>query len=157
MRHHQHVLRDRGRRRARRPRRTRRAPARRCAGRTGRAPAPGILPDLQNGEERGARLGADGLDDWTARFVAQLAAPRAQHISLSGADGPEHVLVDVEGAWAALAQRSEEWTVRRGGPVRLWDAVEVHLLRWRTEGAPPLERFEVLATPEDQSITWPTA
>ncbi|MFF3911727.1 hypothetical protein ACFYZJ_38725 [Streptomyces sp. NPDC001848] len=41
--------------------------------------------------------------------------------------------------------------------MRLWDAVEDHLLRRRTDGAPPLERFEVLATPEDQSITWPTA
>ncbi|MGW5663474.1 hypothetical protein ACWEWG_25730 [Streptomyces sp. NPDC003758] len=59
-------------------------------------PALGILPDLQDGEERGARLGAGVLDDWTARFVAELAAPRAQRISLSGADGPEYVLVDVE-------------------------------------------------------------
>lgn len=121
-------------------------------------PALGVLPDLASGEERGARLGADVLDDWTARFVAQLAAPRAQRISLSGAEGTEHVLVDVEsGAWAALAQHGEKWTVRQGGPVHLWDAVEDHLLRWRADGAPALERFEVLVTPEDQSVNWPTA
>ncbi|WP_371330059.1 protein-L-isoaspartate(D-aspartate) O-methyltransferase [Streptomyces sp. TP-A0356] len=119
-------------------------------------PALGILPDLESGEERAARIGTDVLDDWTARFVAQLAVPRTQRLSLSGSDGTEHVLIDVEaGAWAALAQHGKEWTVRQGGPVRLWDAVEDHLLRWRADGAPALDRFEVLVTPEAQRINWP--
>ncbi|MFD4261953.1 ATP-grasp peptide maturase system methyltransferase [Streptomyces sp. NPDC058534] len=117
----------------------------------------GMLPDLESGQERPARLGATVLDDWDARFVAQLAAPRAQHLALTLSDGTKHVLVDVEaGSWAVLAQDGEQWTVRQGGPVQMWDAVEDHLLRWRTDGSPALDRFEVTITPEAQRITWPT-
>ncbi len=119
-------------------------------------PPLGMLPDLESGEERPARLGADVLDDWDARFVAQLAAPRTQRLSLTPAGTTQHVLVDVEaGAWAALTQDGEQWTVRQGGPGRLWDEVEDHLLRWRADGSPDLGRFEIVVTPEGQRITWP--
>ncbi|WND33929.1 ATP-grasp peptide maturase system methyltransferase [Streptomyces sp. BB1-1-1] len=119
-------------------------------------PPLGMLPDFDSGQERHARVGADVLDDWGARFVAQLAAPHAQRLSLTLADKAHHVLVDVEaGAWAALAQEGEQWTVRQGGPVPLWDAVEDHLLRWQADGSPALDRFEVIVTPEGQRVTWP--
>ncbi|MGC9441628.1 ATP-grasp peptide maturase system methyltransferase [Streptomyces sp. WG5] len=120
-------------------------------------PPLGILPDFESGEERSTRVGADVLDDWDARFVAQLAAPRTQRLSLTSADGTRHVLVDVEaGAWAALALDREQWTVRQGGPVPLWDAMEDHLLRWQTDGSPALDRFEIMITPQGQRVTWPT-
>ncbi|MFD4258163.1 ATP-grasp peptide maturase system methyltransferase [Streptomyces sp. NPDC058534] len=119
-------------------------------------PPLGMLPDFDSGDERPARLGADLLDDWDARFVAQLAAPRVQRLSLTLADTAQHVLVDVEdGAWAALSRGGERWTVRQGGPVQLWDAVEDHLLRWQADGSPALDRFEVTITPEEQRVTWP--
>ncbi|MFF9215648.1 ATP-grasp peptide maturase system methyltransferase [Streptomyces viridosporus] len=119
-------------------------------------PPPGMLPDLTAGEERAARLGADVLDDWATRFVAQLAAPRVQRLSLTLADTTQHVLVDVEaGAWAVLSLDGEQWTVRQGGPAQLWDQIEEHLLRWRADGSPPLDRFEIIVTPEGQRITWP--
>ncbi|MEV0305257.1 ATP-grasp peptide maturase system methyltransferase [Streptomyces prasinus] len=121
-------------------------------------PPLGMLPDLERGKERAARLGADVLDDWDARFVAQLAAPRAQHLSLTLADKTQHVLVDVEaGTWAALSRDGEQWTVRQGGPAQLWDQVEDHLLRWRADGSPALDRFEITVTPEAQKVTWPKA
>ncbi|SBT90472.1 methyltransferase, ATP-grasp peptide maturase system [Streptomyces sp. DI166] len=121
-------------------------------------PSLGMLPDLESGTEREARLGPDVLDDWDARFVAQLAAPRAQHISLALAGATQHVLVDVEaGAWATLARDGERWAVRQGGPVPLWDMVEDHVLRWRADGSPSLERFEATVTPEAQRVTWPKA
>ncbi|MFD5497020.1 hypothetical protein ACFWH4_30070 [Streptomyces sp. NPDC127091] len=65
-------------------------------------------------------------------------------------------MVDVEaGAWAALTREGEQWTVRQGGPAQLWDQVEDHLLRWRADGSPAPDRFEVIVTPEAQRITWP--
>ncbi|WP_018542184.1 MULTISPECIES: hypothetical protein [unclassified Streptomyces] len=114
-----------------------------------------MLPDLDDGDERPTSLAPDVLDDWNTRFVAQLAAPRAQRISLDRNGRTEHVLLDVStGAWASLAQEGDGWTVRQGGPVRLWDAVEAHVARWRADGAPALERFEVVVTPEGQTVSW---
>ncbi|MCQ4043868.1 ATP-grasp peptide maturase system methyltransferase [Streptantibioticus rubrisoli] len=121
-------------------------------------PALGMLPDLDDGDERPARLGVDVLDDWTARFVAQIAAPRAQRISLPRDDRTEHVLLDVAGeAWAALWQDGEQWMVRQGGTVRIWDAIEDHLGRWRADGAPALDRFEIAVTSDGQTVTWPSS
>ncbi|MFV0132796.1 ATP-grasp peptide maturase system methyltransferase [Streptomyces sp. HMX87] len=115
----------------------------------------GMLPDMESGKERTTQVGADVLDDWDARFVAQLAAPRAQRLSLTFADTTQHVLVDVEaGAWAALTQDGEHWVVRQGGVVQLWDAIEDHLLRWRADGSPTLDRFQVIVSPEGQRVTW---
>ncbi|MFI8080221.1 ATP-grasp peptide maturase system methyltransferase [Kitasatospora sp. NPDC086009] len=125
--------------------------------RTQLPPPLGILPDLDDGEEREATHGAEVLDDWTARFVAQIAAPRTQRITLTRDGRVEHVLLDVEaGAWAALGEDGGQGTVRQGGPVRIWDEVEEHLTRWSNDGAPSLDRFEISVSPERQTITWPT-
>ncbi|WP_438487860.1 ATP-grasp peptide maturase system methyltransferase [Streptomyces sp. S186] len=123
-------------------------------------PPLGMLPDLDDGDAHPTSLAPDILDDWNTRFVAQLAAPKAQHISLDRNGRTEHVLIDVSaGAWASLFQDRDRygdgWTVRQGGPARLWDAVEAHVARWRADGAPALERFEVVVTSEGQTVTWP--
>ncbi|ADI10700.1 Protein-L-isoaspartatecarboxylmethyltransferase- like protein [Streptomyces bingchenggensis BCW-1] len=120
-------------------------------------PVLGTLPDLSGGEERQAELGTDVLDvDWTARFVAQLAAPGAQQISMVTEGRTEQLLIDVAGgSWAALSEAGGHWTVRQGGPYRIWDAIEDRVSRWRADGAPALERFEITVTPEGQTITWP--
>ncbi|QNP70497.1 protein-L-isoaspartate(D-aspartate) O-methyltransferase [Streptomyces roseirectus] len=120
-------------------------------------PPLGMLPDMDTGDERVARLGPDVLDDWDARFVAQLAAPRAQHVRLTRDGRTEHVVLDVAaGDWAALTQDGPHWTVRQGGANRLWDAVEDHVLRWRADDAPTVEHFAIAVTPDAQTITWPT-
>ncbi|MFD6187187.1 ATP-grasp peptide maturase system methyltransferase [Streptomyces goshikiensis] len=119
-------------------------------------PPLGVLPDLDQGDEHPALLGADALNDWNTRFVAQLAAPRAQRITLDRDGRTEHVLIDVNaGSWAALTETDGAWTVRQGGPDRIWDAIEDHVNRWREHGAPELDRFTVTATPNGHTITWP--
>lgn len=118
-------------------------------------PRLGMLPDLDSGDERPARLTADVLDDWNTRFVAQLAAPRAQHISLERDGRTEHVLLDVDaGAWAALTQDGDTWIVRQGGPSRLWDDIEETVAQWRADGTPGLDHFMVTVTPAGQTVTW---
>ncbi|MFE4873484.1 ATP-grasp peptide maturase system methyltransferase [Streptomyces sp. NPDC056682] len=116
----------------------------------------GILPDLDAADEQPTDTGADVLDDWTARFVAQLAAPRAQRLTLERDGRTEHILLDVNaGAWAALAQDDHgTWTARQSGPQRLWDDVTEHITRWRRDGAPALDRFEITVTPERQAVAW---
>ncbi|WP_030017579.1 ATP-grasp peptide maturase system methyltransferase [Streptomyces monomycini] len=126
--------------------------------RTHQPPPLGCLPDLDGSDENPTRLAArEVLDDWTARFVAQLAVPRAQHFTLKREDGSaEQVLLDVaDGAWAALRPDGGRSLVRQGGPARLWDAVEEHVQRWRADGSPPLERFGITVGPGGQRITWP--
>nr|WP_246259097.1 ATP-grasp peptide maturase system methyltransferase [Streptomyces typhae] len=120
-------------------------------------PPLGTLPDMDAGDELPAVLGAGVLEDWTTRFVAQIAAPGAQRFTLQHNGGTDHVLLDVgSGAWAALTQKEGAWTVRQGGTERLWDAVEEQVAAWRSDGAPGLEHFEVTVSPEGQTITWTT-
>ncbi|WP_327377707.1 ATP-grasp peptide maturase system methyltransferase [Streptomyces sp. NBC_01216] len=118
-------------------------------------PPLGMLPDIDQGDERLTTLGADVINDWDTRFVAQIAAPRAQRISLDRDGRTEHVLVDVgDGSWAALAETEGRWTVRQGGPERIWDDIETHVRLWREAGTPTLEKFQVTVTPDGQKITW---
>ncbi|MEU1623516.1 ATP-grasp peptide maturase system methyltransferase [Streptomyces sp. NPDC005722] len=118
-------------------------------------PTMGMLPDTRVGYEREAVVGADVLDDWTARFVAQIAAPRAQRLVL---DEREHLLLDSEaGAWALLRQVGDEWRVRQGGPSRLWNDIEEHIVQWRHDGAPGLEKFRVAVASDGlQQVEWDT-
>ncbi|MGW1761873.1 hypothetical protein [Streptomyces mirabilis] len=120
-------------------------------------PSLGLLPDLSEGKEREAIIGTDALNDWTSRFVVQLAAPHAQHLTMERDGRTERVLVDVEsGSWAALDEEDGRWIVRQDGPNALWDAVEEQLGRWRAAGTPALEEFTVSVTPQGQTINWQT-
>lgn len=118
-------------------------------------PPLGLLPDLNTADEQPTPLGADVLEDWDTRFVAQLAAPRTQRITLNANGRTEHVFLDVEaGAWAALHQHGDQWLVRQGGPTPLWDAITDHITQWHRDGSPSLNRFKITVTPESQTITW---
>lgn len=118
-------------------------------------PPLGMLPDIDQGDEQTAELGADLLEDWDTRFVAQLAVPGSQRMTLDRDGRTDHVVVDVEaGAWAALRQDGDRWLVRQGGPDNLWDRITDHVTQWRDDGAPGLDRFEIAVTHEAQTITW---
>ncbi|MFD8391085.1 ATP-grasp peptide maturase system methyltransferase [Streptomyces sp. NPDC059680] len=119
------------------------------------APPLGLLPDLNRGKEREAIIGADVLDDWTTRFVAQFAVPNAQRLKLRHGQHDEDLLFDVESeSFAALHQDHGRWIVRQDGPHLLWDTVEEHLGRWHSAGTPTVEEATVRVTSEGQSIHW---
>ncbi|WP_089226511.1 ATP-grasp peptide maturase system methyltransferase [Actinacidiphila glaucinigra] len=119
-------------------------------------PPLGTLPDLDAGSARDTTIDAGILDDWAARFVAQIAAPAAQRLHL-GDRG--QLLVDTDaGSWALLQPGPHGWRVRQGGPERLWDAIEDHLQRWRHDGSPALDQFRITITPDGRhAYTWPHA
>jgi hypothetical protein len=115
----------------------------------------GLLPDLDEGEERETDTGAGVLSNWTSRFVVQLAVPGVQRLTIQRNGRSEDVLIDVEtGSWAAVYQDGGRWLVRQDGPEALWDHVEEQFGRWCAAGAPMAEEFTVTVTPEDQTISW---
>lgn len=118
-------------------------------------PPLGMLPNLSEGDVMPAELGADVLDDWTARFVAQFAAPRAQRLTLERDGRTEHVVIDVDAeSWAVVYQDSARWMVRQGGPARLWDEITEHLAHWQADGRPSADRMRLHVSPDGQRLTW---
>ncbi|MFB7936155.1 ATP-grasp peptide maturase system methyltransferase [Streptomyces sp. NPDC056049] len=90
------------------------------------------------------------LDDWTGRFVAQLAAPSAERLGL----GEEQILLDVATGSQARSRPDGKggWTVTQRGPLRLWDAVEEAVGVWQGRGAPHLSAFGLTVTPDGQRV-----
>lgn len=117
-------------------------------------PPLGMLPNLSEGAAVPAELGADVLDEWTARFVAQFGAPGAQRLTLDRNGRTEHVVIDVAAqAWAVIFHDGARWMVRQGGTVRLWDQITERLMEWQADGRPPADRMR-LHGPDGQRLTW---
>lgn len=107
--------------------------------------------ELLPGEECPSRIDPALLDDWTGRFVAQLAAPTAERLGA----GAEQVLLDVAtGSQARVraADGGEGWTVIQRGPLNLWDSVEDSVAMWQSHGSPFLSEFGMTITPGAQRV-----
>ncbi|MGW9026815.1 ATP-grasp peptide maturase system methyltransferase [Streptomyces sp. NPDC055722] len=118
-------------------------------------PPLGILPNLGEGDAQPTELGGDVLEDSSARFVAQFAAPHAQRLTLERDGRAEHVVIDVDaGSWAVAFQDGERWMVRQGGLARLWDQITEHLLQWHAAGRPPTDHMRLHIGPDGQRLTW---
>ncbi|MDQ0775321.1 methyltransferase of ATP-grasp peptide maturase system [Streptomyces aurantiacus] len=118
-------------------------------------PPLGVLPNLDEGDAVHAELGADVLDDWTARFVAQFAAPRAQRFTLERDGRTDHVVIDVDAeTWAVIFQDGARWMVRQGGAARLWDRITERLAQWQADGRPSADRMRLHVGPDGQRLTW---
>lgn len=122
-------------------------------------PPIGDLPPMDGGEERAAVFGGDVLADWTGRWIAQLAVPGAQSVSMSIDGGPvAHCVIDQAAqAWAWLIPDGDGWIVRQSGPVRLWDQVEGALEVWHRACRPPQQSFRLHVTDGKQTVFLPGA
>ncbi|MDI3386485.1 ATP-grasp peptide maturase system methyltransferase [Streptomyces sp. B-S-A8] len=107
--------------------------------------------ELLPGEERPSRIDPTLLDDWTGRFVAQLAVPSAGRFGA----GAEQVLLDVatgSQTRVRIADSGEGWTVIQRGPVRLWDCIENAVTTWQDHGSPNLSAFGIALTSDAQRV-----
>ncbi|MFG2193134.1 ATP-grasp peptide maturase system methyltransferase [Streptomyces sp. NPDC048639] len=121
-------------------------------------PPLGILPNFDEAEAEPASLGADALDDWTARFVAQFVAPRAQRLTLPRDGRTDHIIIDVEAeTWACVFQHDGRWMVRQGGRARLWDKITQRIEEWRAAGEPPALSMRLEVGPNGHCLMWGTS
>lgn len=98
--------------------------------------------------ERRTQISPRLLDEWAPAFLAQLAAPGAQLVSAVSESGDQTVyLFDTEReSFAAINDVNGGWTVRQGGPVALWDAVERAVSTWQDTGQPDITAVRVRIT-----------
>ncbi|MFJ4683881.1 ATP-grasp peptide maturase system methyltransferase [Streptomyces sp. NPDC088789] len=104
------------------------------------------------GSVRQTEVSPDLLGRGVAKFVAQLAAPSAELISI----GSDVALIDVatgSQAWTESGSGGWSWTVHQDGPLRLWDQVEAALDVWQQAGAPDQTAFGMTVNDWDQ-IVW---
>lgn len=98
--------------------------------------------------ERSTRLSPDVLDEWMPALLAQLAAPGTRMVRAIGDDGTTVVyLFDTDReSFAALTLTSDGWTVRQGGPVAVWDAIEEAVTAWQDAGQPGIDAVQMRVT-----------
>ncbi|WP_405798358.1 ATP-grasp peptide maturase system methyltransferase [Streptomyces sp. NBC_01506] len=102
-----------------------------------------------DGDTTPARVDPALLEQWEARFVAQLSAPSAELMETSSGV----ILRDVAtGSQAWTEAKGAGWVVHQHGPLRLWDQVENGLARWQQAGAAGLCEFGMTATPDAQTV-----
>lgn len=102
-----------------------------------------------DGDTTPTRVDPALLEQWEARFVAQLSAPSAELMET----GSGIILRDVAtGSQAWTEPKGGGWIVHQHGPLRLWDQVEDALAQWQQAGAADLSEFGMTATPDSQTV-----
>ncbi|MGW1635373.1 ATP-grasp peptide maturase system methyltransferase [Streptomyces lavendulae] len=97
------------------------------------------------------------LDQPMPAFLCQLAAPAAQIVRVQASDGTPRVNLFDPGreSFAELVLDDGGWTVRQGGPVRLWDDVERALLAWDEIGRPGIGEVGLRVTEHSHTYWLP--
>nr|BFD89538.1 ATP-grasp peptide maturase system methyltransferase [Kitasatospora sp. Xyl93] len=87
------------------------------------------------------------LDEWMPAFLVQLTLPGAQVVRATADGKPLVYLFDIERElFAAFSEDGDGWTVRQGGPARLWDRVEETLKAWQDAGRPGISTVRLHIT-----------
>ncbi|MFJ9022238.1 ATP-grasp peptide maturase system methyltransferase [Streptomyces sp. NPDC102259] len=99
--------------------------------------------------ERETKAPPTMLEEWMPAFLAQLAAPGAQFVRAARSDGTKllYVFDPERESFAQFIAESDTWTVRQGGPVALWDAIEESLVAWRHASSPDIDTVRLRITP----------
>lgn len=122
------------------------------------APSFGELPPHDDGQERPARFGGELFGEWTPLWIAQLAAPGAQYMTVSFDGEPAmHCVLDQEArSWAWLIPDEHGgWLARQGGRHKLWDQIETTLAAWHDAGRPPQQEFRIGIAGREQRVYLP--
>ncbi|WP_327190999.1 ATP-grasp peptide maturase system methyltransferase [Streptomyces xinghaiensis] len=88
--------------------------------------------------ERKSQVSPLLLEDWMPAFLAQLAAPGARFTRATSPAGARllHLFDPDRESFASFTENEGTWTVRQGGPVALWDAIERTLTAWLDADSP---------------------
>lgn len=86
------------------------------------------------------RITATTEESFHLRFLAQSAAPDAQMTTVGEV---VHLVDIITGSAATLTPEDGAWHVRQGGPVKLWDRVEMVLSAYDAAGQPGPETFRL--------------
>lgn len=119
------------------------------------------VPDTaqaDNSTPRPAIINPAEISGWTARFVAQLAAPAAQCVGKSINGGPviDYYLDDDSGDIASLTLQADgTYLVRESNSTGPWSRIEQALTEWKAAGAPDISQFRIDITADRQSVSVP--
>ncbi|WP_181727274.1 ATP-grasp peptide maturase system methyltransferase [Streptomyces sp. PT12] len=114
------------------------------------------LPAIDEGEQRPATLGADILNDWTARFIldnCMAGLSLINGVSLNGEPPSDYLLNSATNSFAVLSGNSRDgYLVRQGGRIRIWDLAEEAISKWKESGSPSVADLRIRVTPHVQQI-----
>ncbi|HSA52520.1 MAG TPA: ATP-grasp peptide maturase system methyltransferase [Yinghuangia sp.] len=98
--------------------------------------------------ERRTALSPAVLEQWMPAFLAQLTAPGVQFVRACSGDGraTTYLFDTRRESFAALSEGGEEWIVRQGGPVAIWDAIEAAVTAWHNAGEPDVSAVRLTVT-----------
>ncbi|MFH8584933.1 ATP-grasp peptide maturase system methyltransferase [Streptomyces celluloflavus] len=90
--------------------------------------------------ERETKVPPTLLEEWMPAFLAQLAAPGAHLVRAVRSDGTKlpYVFDPERESFAAFTADGDDWSVRQGGPMALWDDIEQALHAWQEAGSPDI-------------------
>ncbi|ONK14251.1 hypothetical protein [Streptomyces sp. MP131-18] len=114
------------------------------------------LPAADDGAARRTRLGGGVARDWTARFVIDNTLDGLSllsGVSLGGEPASDYFLHPESESFAAVSGDPDDGhTVRQGGPLKIWDAIERAVGQWRENGSPGVTDFRLRVTPETHTV-----
>jgi methyltransferase of ATP-grasp peptide maturase system len=117
------------------------------------APPPAVLPNPADAAQRPSLVPASALEDWTGRWIAQLAAPDAITFGLRDPDGRMVAVVHEPETGSTAWLDGDQ--VAEAGPRGLWARIEQAHQEWTAAGSPAQDEFTVEVDAAGQRVRHP--